>query len=139
MFKNITRIGSDPTSDIALVDATVAEDHGHILRKGDEYVVASLGRGRPVFVNGKKEKRAVLCDGDALRIGDVELTFYVRLPEALERSSQTVHSDAYQRIVHFSEQLLRTEDLDALFTSLMESVIEITRANKGFLILLKIS
>lgn len=66
LFKNITRIGSSPTSDIALVDATVADDHGHILRKGDEYVVASLGRGRPVFVNGKKEKRAVLCDGDAV-------------------------------------------------------------------------
>jgi len=135
LFKNITRIGSSPASDITLVDATVAKDHGHILRKGDEYVVASLGRGRPVFVNGKKEKRAVLCDGDAVGIGDVELTFYVRLPEALARSPQAVHANAYQQIVHFSEQLLRTEDLDALLTSLMDSVIEITRANKGFLIL----
>ena len=72
LFKNITRIGSDSTADVTLDGNNVAADHAHVLREGDAFVLASLGRGRPMQVNGKKEKRAKLKEGDVIEIGGAE-------------------------------------------------------------------
>ena len=136
IFKNITRIGSSASSDILLNHESITPDHAHILRDGDEMIIASLGRGRPVFVNAKKEKRATLRDGDQIRLGELELTFHLHAPSKQEATTTQAHLvSAYQEIVGFSEKLLRTEDMDSLLTNLMDSVIEITHATKGFLIL----
>ena len=135
LFKNITTIGSDSSSDICLSDETVSPNHGHVLRDGDNFILASLGRGRPIYVNGKKEKRATLRAGDILRIGEVELTFYLQDPAPALLDAPPSPPVAYQQIVRFSEKLLRTGDLEDLLTGLMDSVIEITGAAKGFLVL----
>src|SRR4051812_43187302 len=75
LYKNITRIGSDPTADIPVRGDDIFPDHAHILREDDAFVVASLGRGRPIVVNGKKEKRVKLREGDVLEFGDTKLGF----------------------------------------------------------------
>ena len=136
LFKNITKVGSAPSSDVLLQDESIATDHAHVLREGDDYLIASLGRGRPVVVNGKKEKRATLRDGDSIQIGNLSFVYYLHAPSQAEgTTTQGKLVNAYREIVSFSEMLLRTEDMDSLLTNLMDSVIEITRATKGFLIL----
>ena len=42
LFKNITRIGSDPTADVSLTGGEVATDHAHILREGPMFGVHAL-------------------------------------------------------------------------------------------------
>ncbi|MEE8409343.1 MAG: sigma 54-interacting transcriptional regulator, partial [Myxococcota bacterium] len=138
LFKNITRIGSDPSADVTLDASDVAADHAHILRERDAYVVASLGRGRALVVNGKKEKRAKLRDGDVIGIGSIDLTFALHDDgDAREEESVSPASGvkAYREIVSFSEKLLRSKDLAGLLNGLMDTVIGLTRADKGFLIL----
>lgn len=140
LFKNITRIGSDPSCDVVLESEGVNPDHAHVLRDADDFIIASLGRGRALVVNGKKEKRAKLSDGDAIEIGDIALRF---------ETSDVVHEDehgldptardaihAYREIVTFSQRLLRSGDLDGLLTGLMDKVIELSGADKGFLVLM---
>ncbi len=141
LFKNITRVGADPTNDVTLAGDGVSPDHAHILREGDDFIIAALGRGRPLTVNGRKEKRAKLADGDAITVGDVALQFIAsELPEAedndaLDPSTRgAVH--AYSEIVGFSRRLMRSEDLDALLVALMDKVVELSRADKGFLVLM---
>ncbi|MBC7792139.1 MAG: sigma 54-interacting transcriptional regulator [Clostridia bacterium] len=138
LYKNITRIGTDSSSDIQVQGEDLFPDHAHILREDDAYVVASLGRGRPIIVNGKKEKRVRLRDGDALEFGDSKLTFalYDGAPAALP-AEPTESGDiyGYREIVAFSEKLLRTRELGGLLTSLMDKVVELTRADRGFLVL----
>jgi transcriptional regulator with GAF, ATPase, and Fis domain len=139
LFKNITRLGSDPSCDVPVAGDDVAADHAQIIREGDDFVAASLGRGRPMLVNGKKEKRARLREGDVLEIGDTRLTYVsydspdAPAPEAA--AGRVPLLNAYKEIVGFSEKLLRSRDFGALLTTLMDTVVELTRADKGFLVL----
>ena len=110
LYRSITRIGSSASSDIVLNADNIAQDHAHITRDGDNYTIASLGRGKTVLVNGKKTKKTTLNDGDSVQIGDRVLHF---LTSALVESDVNNPSDksvleAYQEIVNFSEQLMRS-------------------------------
>ncbi|MEM6734306.1 MAG: sigma 54-interacting transcriptional regulator, partial [Myxococcota bacterium] len=113
----------------------------HILREGEEFIIAARGRGRPLTVNGKKEKRARLKDGDAITVGEVALEFFAAdVPDSgdhqdLDPTTRGAVA-AYAEIVAFSQRLLRSEDLNALLTALMDKVIELSRADKGFLVLM---
>jgi len=137
LYRSITRIGSATNSDILLEGDNIAADHAHITRDGDEFIIASLGRGRTMLINGKKSKKASLNDGDAVQIGDVLLHFRTSAIEAPSDATPVDKSalGAYREIVSFSERLMRSNSLDELLTSLMDSVIDLSGADKGFLIL----
>ncbi len=138
LYKNITRIGTDPTADVQVEGSDLFPDHAHILREDDAYVVASLGRGRPIIVNGKKEKRVKLREGDVLEFGDTRLGFALhdaaKTEEPREADPQT-EIFGYREVVAFSEKLLRSRELGGLLTTLMDKVVELTRADRGFLVL----
>ena len=138
LFKNITRLGSDPTADIAVSGDDVVAEHAHILREGDTFIIASLGRGRPLTVNGKKEKRTKLSDGDVLEVGTTRLTFQLHAEAGLVEPTTPAPAallPAYREIVGFSEKLLKSADLEQLLSTLMDTVIGLTRADRGFLVL----
>ena len=139
LFKNLTRVGSDPNADVCVDDPDVASDHAQLIREDEDFVIASLGRGRPVLVNGKKEKRTRLHDGDVVKLGAVELVFSRHDVENEEESHVSEQASAtisaYKEIVSFSERLLRAEGLGEILPVLMDHVIELTRADKGFLVL----
>lgn len=144
LFRNITRIGSDPESDIHLVGDDIAPDHAQVLREGEAFVLTSMGRGRPLVVNGRKEKRAKLTDGDLVEIGtlrlrfvlhDVEVGLAQEADDANPQSNSASGLAAYREIVAFSEKLMRNTDLGGLLTALMDAVVELSRADKGFLVL----
>jgi transcriptional regulator with GAF, ATPase, and Fis domain len=144
LYKNITRIGSDGTADVQVVGDDIFPDHAHILRESDDWVVASLGRGRPIIVNGRKEKRARLREGDVLEFGNSRFTFKLHdaaaadtTPTASAPREPDTRNDifGYREVVAFSEKLLRSRELGGLLTTLMDKVIELTRADRGFLVL----
>ena len=137
IYKNITRLGAADTSDVQLEGAGVADEHAHITREQGEYFIASTGRGKTVLVNGKKEKRSKLQDGDELRLGEVEVVFTTATPKADTANTRQITSalDAYRRIVEFSEALLGADDIENLLTRLIDAVVELSHADKGFLIL----
>lgn len=135
LVKNITRIGSDPGCEVTLDGADVAADHAQLIREGDSWVLASIGRARPLLVNGKKERRVCLRDGDTVRVGDHELVFRTHDIVATTSTADDQIVRAYRDVVGFSEKLLRTSNLDELLEALMDNVIARTRADKGFLVL----
>src|SRR5262245_18666562 len=99
LFKNITRLGTDEECDVRVTGEDVSKDHAQILREGDDFVLISLGRGRPLLVNGKKEKRARLREGDIIEIGDTRLLFN---QQTTAEEPVNPHGDAYRQIVVFS-------------------------------------
>lgn len=138
LFRNITRLGSDPGADISLAGEQIAADHAQIFRDGEAYVLTSLGRGRPLVINGKKEKRAKLAEGDVIEIGTARLRFVQHDAIPTPQADATVGTStvaAYREIVGFSEKLMRNTDLGGLLTALMDAVVELSHADKGFLIL----
>ncbi len=139
LYKKITTIGKSEDNDIVLPDPLIGEIHAHIEFDGKHYVVYPWSRHTPVHGNGRKKRKARLKEGDKIRIGGIELEFtFQDLVAAEEEGAPTmVEVDAYKQLFEFSQELLQDYDLDKLLENLMDKVIQITNADKGFLILME--
>ncbi len=140
LFKKITSLGSAPDNDIVLPDPLLAEAFAHIHFDGQTYNLATLSRKAEIVVNGKKRKKHKLSHDDKLVIGSIELRFSLmdeQPPLAEEAAATMADLDAYTKLYEFSARLMEKHDLGELLAALMDSVIEITSADKGFLILME--
>ncbi|MFH1017256.1 MAG: FHA domain-containing protein [Pseudomonadota bacterium] len=67
-------IGRVPAiNDICIGDPSVSRQHAHVKRREEGFTIYDLKSLNGVFLNGEKVSRAVLKDGDLLRLGDVEV------------------------------------------------------------------
>ena len=140
LYKKITSLGSAPDNDIVLPDPLLAEAFAHIHFDGQTYNLATLSRKAEVVVNGKKRKKHKLSHDDKLVIGSIELRFSLmdeQPPLAEEAAATMADLDAYTKLYEFSARLMEQHDLAELLNALMDAVIEITSADKGFLILME--
>jgi transcriptional regulator with GAF, ATPase, and Fis domain len=159
LIKRITSIGRGPDNDVQLDDPAVPDSAIHVQFDGSRFTVGSLGA--TFQVNGKKRDSHVLASQDVIRVGGSELTFSrddapapsPRATALPTPSPDSITSDEsptteipglpgrelvmLRRLTTFSERLLGSYDLDKLLENLMDEVIEVTRADKGFLILME--
>ena len=138
LFKKITSLGSGPDNDIVLPDPLV-QDGFAVHFDGQMYTVLAPKKSDFV-VNGKKRGKHKLSHEDKLVIGSCELRFTMIEEHAPveEEAAQTVADlDAYTKLYEFSERLIHHRDLTELLDELMDAVIEIANADKGFLVLLE--
>src|SRR6266851_1152224 len=143
LVKALTSIGRSADNDISLEDPGLPDSAVHILFDGKTYRVGS--HGGPFQVNGRKRDEHVLAQNDRIRLGDCELLFDNSMSPGAVNSSTSQSAGvgkvselkALRQLTSFSEKLLGTYDLDRLLESLMDEVIDVTRADKGFLILME--
>jgi transcriptional regulator with GAF, ATPase, and Fis domain len=143
LVKALTSIGRSSENDISLEDPGVPDSAVHILFDGSSYKVGS--HGGTFQVNGKKRDEHVLAQNDRIRLGDCELLFDKSIAETSAESSPgqppaqgaARELKALRQLTAFSEKLLGIYDIDRLLENLMDAVIEVTRADKGFLILME--
>ena len=69
----IRTIGRAPRADFILDRALVSRLHCRLEGKRDHIEVLDLASTNGTFVNGKRVERAMLGDGDKLRVGRIEL------------------------------------------------------------------
>jgi transcriptional regulator with GAF, ATPase, and Fis domain len=138
LYKKITSVGSSPECDIVLPDPLIGESFAHIHFDGQVYTIATISRRSEIKVNGKKRKKHKLSHEDKLVAGSVEMMFHLMddlAPSEDEAASTVADLDAFEKLNDFSARLMQKHDLGELLDELMDSVIEITNADKGFLIL----
>jgi transcriptional regulator with GAF, ATPase, and Fis domain len=145
--RRITSVGRSPENDICLADPLVPDSMAQILFDGRDFHVTALDRAGEFLVNGKKRKKHRLLHDDVLRIGDAELLFSLTDEldladddgngDITQRNSSAVTVDAYRALYQFSARLLESYEIGPLLESLMDAVIDVTRGDKGFLILLE--
>ena len=136
--KKLTSIGSSPENDIVLPDPLV-QDGFAIRFDGQIYTVLALKK-TDFVVNGKKRGKHKLSHDDRIVIGSCELRFVMLddvAPTADEAGETIADIDAYTKLYEFSERLFHQRDLGELLDALMDAVVEITNADKGFLVLLE--
>ena len=73
-------IGRSKDCDIQLLDANVSRRHAELRQEGAAYWVVDLESTNGTLVNGRREKRAKLEDGDTVTLGSTELVFSRELP-----------------------------------------------------------
>jgi transcriptional regulator with GAF, ATPase, and Fis domain len=136
LHKKITSLGSGPDNDIVLPDPLVPDGFA-IHFDGQTYTVFAPKK-TDFVVNGKKRSKHKLTHDERLAIGSCDLRFAmvddVAAPHD-EAANTVADLDAYTKLYEFSDQLMHVRDLTELLDKLMDAVILITNADKGFLIL----
>jgi transcriptional regulator with GAF, ATPase, and Fis domain len=135
LVKRITSVGRDAENDVAVPDPAMPRTALHIHWDGHDYNAAAHD-GADMTVNGKRRAAWRLGPGDRLRVADTELSFDLApRPAAPVRPSAGQRLLALETLVRFSERLLGANDLARLLDELIDALLEVTHADKGFLIL----
>ncbi len=137
--KPILSIGRSQGNDIVIVDATVSKTHANIFRKPKCLTIALLDRSDELYVNGQRVKKADIKPGDVILVGMFEITVHEGEPKAQATSADIpaeLKIDALERLVGFSTALMEESKPKTLFVSLLKEVVALTKAKKGFVIVL---
>jgi transcriptional regulator with GAF, ATPase, and Fis domain len=146
LFKNLTTLGSDPDSDVVVEG--VAPSAAVITLDGTQHTIASADKRVELLVSGRPVRKQLLVDGEDIVIGtagaspaaaSARLRFFtgdgpVTAPSSTARqaSGDVV---AWRRLVAFSKKLGEAREIATLLETLMDEVIALTGADKGFLVL----
>ncbi|MFW5878890.1 MAG: sigma 54-interacting transcriptional regulator, partial [Myxococcota bacterium] len=148
LLKRITSIGKGSGNDVIVDDPGLPETAAVLTRDGAAWLLEPLA-GATILVDGRKRAEHDLAAGSSVTLGAAVIslsmddscaekkqqrgagaalsaTRFGRGEEALTALSQ-LHS--------FSKRLLSEHDLPRLLEELMDAVVEVTGADKGFLIL----
>ena len=142
--KPLITIGRMPGNDITLEDPALSATHANLVRRAGEHSVAVIDRLNELYVNGKLTRSATLKEGDRVLIGRFELIFHEGEPEAAAPPARAQGEDggggavaAMERLAIFSFELMKEHTPEQLFKKLLAAVVELTRAEKGFVIVLQ--
>jgi transcriptional regulator with GAF, ATPase, and Fis domain len=138
LHKKITSLGSGPDNDIVLPDPLIPD--GYALHFDGQTYTMFAPKKTEFSVNGKKRSKHKLSHDERLVIGSCELRFAMlddAPPVEAEAANTVADLDAYTKLFDFSDKLMHQRDLGELLDNLMDAVIEITNADKGFLVLLE--
>jgi transcriptional regulator with GAF, ATPase, and Fis domain len=136
LTRRITSLGQAPENDIAVADPALPATALHLHFDGRDHDVA-VHEGLAMTVNGRSRTTWRLSPGDRIRVGATELLFDPGpvIPAAPAAAPVGQRLVALDTLVRFSERLLAATDLNRLLDELLDALVEVTQADKGFLIL----
>src|SRR4051812_13103619 len=68
-------LGRSKDCDIQVPDPNVSRQHAEVVQEGSAYWIVDLDSTNGIEVNGRRQKRAKLADGDRITLGSTELVF----------------------------------------------------------------
>jgi transcriptional regulator with GAF, ATPase, and Fis domain len=156
LIKRLTSLGRGADNDIVLEDPAMTDTAVAVIFDGVSYKVGGEAK---FLANGKATDEHELKAQDVIMLGQTSLRFSLvdaplaqpglatrggrgdsNNPDASTQEQPGVPGRelaALRRLTRFSEHLLTSYDLDKLLETLMDESIEVTRADKGFLILME--
>lgn len=75
LTRDRTVIGRDIKNDILLNDESVSRSHVEIVRTEEGYIMRDMNSKNGLFINNQRVQEHVLCEGDAITIGDLDFLF----------------------------------------------------------------
>jgi transcriptional regulator with GAF, ATPase, and Fis domain len=160
LFKSLTTVGCDPESDLVIAD--LSPSAAVLAKDGEQYTIASSDKRAELLVSGRSVRKQRLVHGEDIVLAapgggvGARLRFLEHDPPASSKSTttlaeaegtssagstQTAHQGAadraaWRRLVAFSKRLGEAREVGDLLQTLMDEVIDLTGADKGFLVLL---
>lgn len=139
IYKRITTLGSKEDVDIVIKDKTLPSLMAYISQSHNHFsLVVAQGAIKARF-NEQIVSKHDFIDQDIIFIKDIKIQFFTHeedtvLNQPLEQSDEVM---AYRKIVAFSERIAKEKDIDNLLATLLLEITQITKAEYGFLVLLK--
>ena len=133
-------IGRRGSSDLQIISTDVSRDHAEIRRIGDNYVLRDCGSRYGLAVNGEAVTERTLVHGDRIRLGRNAAADLIFLTEDVEPSFGNVASSALDlrqvaAVLDSLRALGSGKVLDEVLTLVMDSALEVTNAERGFIML----
>ena len=138
------RLGRDAGSDLFLPHREVSRDHAEIVTRSAGYAIRDRGSRYGTFVNDEPVKEQALADGDRIRLGrsgGAELVFRDSAAGATTgrnaRNDMATGTDLRQVSVLLEglQALSSARVLDDVLALVMDSAIEVSGAERGFIML----
>jgi transcriptional regulator with GAF, ATPase, and Fis domain len=139
IYKKITSLGRGEDADITLADPGLAESHAHIHFDGRDFNIATTDKDAELYVNGRKRNKHRLSHEDRVRLGVAELEFSLYdEPVTDDTAARTMAElNSYKKLVDFSQKLMGSYELNELLDQLLDVMIQVSNADKGFLVLME--
>jgi transcriptional regulator with GAF, ATPase, and Fis domain len=140
IYKKITTIGRAGGNDVCIEGQGVADYHAQIVFDGRDFNLSEVDREGDIGINGKKKRRAKLFHNDRIELGNTELVFSIYdegVPLASEADDDAGEIAGLRKLYEFSTRLMDIKDVSELLKALMDAVVEVTHADKGFLLLVR--
>jgi len=147
LFKPVTTIGAALGNDVVLPGGGLAATHVQVLFDGRDFNLEEVDKQGEILVNGKKKRRARLVHNDRLTLGNAEVTFSmfdephrsapsVQSAQVGEPQATTLHHVEGVRKLHaFSEKLMTLREEAEILEAMLDVVLDVTGAEKGFVLL----
>lgn len=139
--KPVFEIGRRETNDLRLAGSEVSRDHADIVTEGDKVLVRDKNSRYGTYVNGEQVTEQVLAHGDRVRLGrsgGAEMVFLVEGGETLVEKSATTAIGDLRQITALLEGLRALGSgrvLDDVLSLVLDSAIEVSGAERGFIML----
>jgi len=152
VHKPVTTLGKGLGNDLALTGPGVVEHHAQIVFDGRDFMLEEVDHQGDIAINGKKKRRARLVHGDRIQLGSCEVSFSMFAEPISPKKNDDDDDDrpadngpksisselaGVRKLFAFSEKLMARRDLDQLLEAMLDNVIELTHADKGFLLLIE--
>jgi transcriptional regulator with GAF, ATPase, and Fis domain len=142
IHKKLTSLGRSEQADVTLPDPELADSHVHILFDGRDFNLATTERDTEVAINGRKRAKHRLAHEDRIRLGasEIEFSLYdqpVADPEDEGASADRAELGSYKKLHEFSQRLMASYELPTLLDQLLDVMIQVSNADKGFLVLME--
>jgi transcriptional regulator with GAF, ATPase, and Fis domain len=137
LVKPLTSLGGTPDCDLRVPE--MGRGVVAIQFDGTRFTATALD-GAILQINGRRRDRHDLADGDALQLGKTEIVFQSadRIPTPAEvvklPAGQDSQELAVRRLAEFAAAMAGEPDTERSLARLLDGIIEVTCADKGFLI-----
>lgn len=133
-------IGRAAGNDVFVKDATMHNHHAQIVFNGRDFQLEEVDRSANISINGKKKRRARLVNGDRVCLGEAQFSFSMFTEAPIETSagedSESSEVAGFRKLHEFSEQLMSSEGVDQLLERLLDSVLQLTGAARGLVLMI---
>ena len=142
--KDLFTIGRRTDADLKIGSTDVSRDHAEIVRRGKRYILRDRGSRYGTFVNGEAVSERPLISGDRIRLGRteaVELVFQGAgdppsgLRDGLRETQPDVDLRQMAAILNGLRALGSGRVLTEVLTLVTDSAIDVTKAERGFIMM----
>ncbi len=145
--KEAVVVGRAPQCDIPVLDLRASRSHCRIERHGSQYLILDMGSQNGTLLNGNLVDRAALKAGDWIGVGGARIWFEkAPPPDAVGKDTMVLdlegdlakakeQEDRLLRLQRVAKAVNSELHLDRLLAIILDHVIELAGAERGFIVL----
>ncbi len=129
-------IGRARQNDICLPEPSVSKFHARLVHEDGRFVIEDQGSLHGIYVNAAKVPRAVLSSGDVVQLGNLTLKYSRPSHEgSTAAAAEFPWVEQQQLLLSLVQTLNSSLVLSRVLEQVLDAVLRITRADRGFLLL----